>query len=72
LLYNIDFEVAFDKVRSFLYGDNEPLKQIGINITDAALSAYSLSRGIADYDSLSENQKRTIRYNYLLSSIGGD
>jgi hypothetical protein len=72
LLYNIDFETAFDKVRSFLYGDNKPLEQIGINISDTTLSAYSLSRGIADYDSLSEKQKRTIRYNYLLSSIGGD
>jgi len=66
--YNLDTETAFEKIRSGLSGETEPLKQLGINLSEANLSAYALSQGMTTaYSSMSEQQKVLVRYNYLLS-----
>lgn len=65
--YNIDKELAFEKIRSGLAGETEPLRQLGINMTVANLEAYALSKGIkTSYDKMNQASQVILRYNYLL------
>lgn len=67
--YNIDAQEAFDKLRSGISGETEPLKQLGINLSVANLEAYALANGIKkSYDKMTEQEKALLRYNYLLSA----
>lgn len=66
--YNLDVEKAFEKIRSGISGETEPLKQLGINMSVANLEAYALSQGIETaYKKMTEAEKATLRYNYLMS-----
>jgi len=66
--YNLDTDTAFEKIRSGISGETEPLKQLGVNLSESNLSAYALSEGMATaYSSMSENNKALVRFNYLLS-----
>ncbi len=66
--YNLDVERAFEKIRSGISGETEPLKQLGINMSVANLEAYALSEGIEKaYKNMTEAEKATLRYNYLMS-----
>lgn len=65
--YNLDTDEAFMKIRSGISGETEPLKQLGVNLSEANLQAYALAQGMTQgYSSLSEQNKALIRYNYLL------
>lgn len=65
---NLDPELAFEKIRSGISGETEPLKEIGINMDVTNLKAYALSQGIKkSYDSMSQAEQVTLRYNYLMS-----
>lgn len=67
--YNLDFDVAFDKIRSGISGETEPLKQLGINMSVANLEAFALSKGITKaYESMSQAEQVTLRYNYLMEA----
>lgn len=67
--YNLDNDEAFNKIRSGISGETEPLKQLGINMSVANLEAYALSQGIeATYSEMSQAEQVTLRYNYLLSA----
>lgn len=69
--YNIDTDLAFEKIRSGITGEVEPLRQLGINMSVANIEAYALSQGItASYDSMNSAEKTLLRYNYLLSVTG--
>jgi hypothetical protein len=74
--YNYDYDEMFSKIKSGLTGETEPLKALGINLSEATLSEYLLSKGIeTSYSSLSEANKEIVRYAYLMentSSIQGD
>lgn len=66
--YNLDNETAFNKIRSGISGETEPLKQLGINMSVANLEAYALSQGISkSYDEMTQSEQTLLRYNYLLS-----
>ena len=68
--YNLDHEVAFEKLRSGITGETEPLKSLGVVMTVANLEAYRLSRGITtSYQSMSEAQKVALRYNFILDTL---
>lgn len=67
--YNLDFETAFEKIRSGISGETEPLKQLGINMSVANLEAYALSQGITkSYESMTQAEQVTLRYNYLMQA----
>lgn len=67
--YNLDLETAFEKIRSGISGETEPLKQLGINMSVANLEAYALSRGITTaYNEMSQAEQVMLRYNYLMST----
>lgn len=66
--YNLDSKEAFNKIRSGISGETEPLKQLGINMSVANLEAYALSQGITKaYNSMSQQEQALLRYNYLMS-----
>lgn len=66
--YNLDHETAFEKIRSGISGETEPLKQLGINMSVANLEAYAMSQGITKaYNAMTQAEQATLRYNYLLS-----
>lgn len=67
--YNLDAEEAFNKIRSGISGETEPLKQLGINMSVANLEAYALSQGIdKSYDSMSQAEQTMLRYAYLMDA----
>ena len=44
--YNLDPTEAFEKLRSGISGETEPLKQLGINMSVVNLEAFAMSEGI--------------------------
>ena len=67
--YNMDFETAFNKIRSGISGETEPLKQLGINMSVANLEAYALTQGITkSFDKMSQGEQIMLRYQYLMSA----
>lgn len=66
--YNLSGEEAFEKIRSGISGETEPLKQLGINMSVANLEAYALSQGIKTaYNEMSQAEQVALRYGYLMS-----
>ncbi len=66
--YNLDNQTAFEKIRSGISGETEPLKQLGINMSVANLEAYALANGISKaYEKMSQQEQALLRYNYLMS-----
>jgi phage-related minor tail protein len=67
--YNLDHEEAFNKIRSGISGETEPLKSLGINMSVANLEAYALSQGIKKpYKEMSQGEATQLRYNYLMQA----
>lgn len=67
--YNLDPQEAFDKLRSGISGETEPLKQLGINMSVANLEAFALSQGIdKSFASMTQAEQATLRYNFLMQS----
>ncbi|MBO5968197.1 MAG: hypothetical protein J6S14_06835 [Clostridia bacterium] len=67
--YNLDFETAFQKIRSGISGETEPLKQLGINMSVANLEAYALTQGITKaFDSMTQGEQTMLRYQYLMQA----
>ena len=67
--YNLDPTEAFEKLRSGISGETEPLKQLGINMSVANLEAFALSEGITTaYDSMTQAEQATLRYQYIMSA----
>lgn len=65
--YNLDIETAFEKIRSGISGETEPLKQLGINMSVANMEAYALAEGIEKpWRKMSQQEQTMLRYNYLL------
>ena len=67
--YNIDFDTAFQKIRSGISGETEPLKQLGINMSQANLEAFALEKGITKaLDKMSQGEMIMLRYQYLMQA----
>ena len=67
--YNLDFDTAFQKIRSGISGETEPLKQLGINMSVANLEAYALTQGITKaFNEMSQGEQTMLRYQYLMQA----
>lgn len=67
--YNLPHDVTWEKIRAGISGETEPLKQLGINMSEATLATYAMAQGITTaYSAMSEAEKVQIRYNYLLTA----
>lgn len=66
--YNLKPEEAFEKIRSGISGETEPLKALGINMSVANLEAYALKKGITQsYQEMDQAAQTALRYSYLMS-----
>jgi len=67
--YNLSQDDAFQKIQAGIAGQTKPLRELGINMSEANLQAFALSEGIkTSYKSMTQAQQTTLRYNYLLSA----
>lgn len=67
--YNLDHDTAFEKIRSGISGETEPLKALGINMSVANLNAFTLEKGMNKaFDKMSQAEQATLRYQYLLEA----
>lgn len=67
--YNLDHDTAFEKIRSGISGETEPLKALGINMSVANLNAFALEKGMTKaFDKMTQAEQATLRYQYLLEA----
>lgn len=67
--YNLSHDEAWEKIRSGISGETEPLKVLGINMSVANMEAYALSKGITkSWQSMTQAEQTLLRYNYLIKS----
>ncbi len=67
--YNLDFETAFQKIRSGISGETEPLKQLGINMSVANLNAYALKQGLSKtFEQMTQGEQTMLRYQYMMEA----
>lgn len=61
-LYNEDVESSVSRLQSALAGEIEPIRRLGISITEATLKEYALSKGITEsVESMTEQEKALLR-----------
>ena len=67
--YNLDFETAFEKIRSGISGETMPLKQLGINMSVANLEAFALAQGLEKtFSQMDQGEQTMLRYQYLMQA----
>ncbi len=63
---NIPIDVALQKIRAGLVGEAEPLRQVGVLLSETAVKTEAYASGIAALDSvLTDAQKVQARYNII-------
>ena len=67
--YNIDFETAYQKLRSGLVGETEPLMDLGIDLRVTALEEYAEGLGLV-YSELSSTEQAAVRYAAIMDKTG--
>lgn len=61
-LYNEDVTSSAQRLQSALAGEIEPIRRLGISITEATLKEYALSKGITEsVESMTEQEKALLR-----------
>ena len=67
--YNLPIEEAFEKIRSGISGETEPLKQLGINMSVANMEAFALTKGITkQWKAMSQAEQTQLRYAFLMKA----
>ena len=67
--YNLDFDTAFQKIRSGISGETEPLKQLGINMSVANLNAFALQQGLdKTFEKMTQGEQTMLRYQYIMNA----
>ena len=67
--YNVDTKDMWEKLRSGISGEAEPLKALGINMSVANLSAFALAKGIKEpYKEMTQGEQTQLRYNFLMNA----
>ena len=67
--YNLDFDTAFQKIRSGISGQTMPLKELGIDMSVATLNAFALQQGLTKtFNEMSQGEQTMLRYQYLMQA----
>lgn len=67
--YNLKPDVAFDKLRSAISGETEPMKALGVNMSVANMEAFALTQGIKkQWREMDQAQQTTLRYQYIMNA----
>ena len=66
---NLDFETAFEKLRSGVAGELEPLRAVGVALSEATLQELAYTLGIQEsVSAMSEAEKAQLRYIQIMRS----
>jgi hypothetical protein len=66
---NLKPEEAFEKMKSVITGETEPLRALGFNMTVANLQAFALTKGInKQWKEMSQAEQVMLRYNYIMAN----
>lgn len=72
-LRNTDLETAFTKLKAGIVGEAEPLREWGIDITEATLKQEALANGITkSYYAMTYGEKAILRYSAILRQTISD
>ena len=67
--YNMPFDEAFSKIQSGMAGMSMPLRQLGIDMSETALAAFTAAEGFeTEYSKMSEAEQQVARYQYLMKA----
>lgn len=67
--YNLSAEDAFMKIQSGITGEIEPLRRLGVVMSETNLSQFALTQGIMkNYSAMTEQEKIQLRYQYLMKT----
>lgn len=68
--YDISSDASYVKLKTIFSGETEPLKELGIVMTENSLNAYAMANGFGKTtDKMSEQEKVALRYQYVLSQL---
>lgn len=68
--YNAEQDVAANALKGIFTGETESLKQFGVVMTDASLSAYALAEGLETaYKDMTQAEKVMLRYQYVVDTL---
>jgi hypothetical protein len=66
---NLRPEEAFEKIRAGITGETEPLKSLGIVMTQVNLEAFALTQGITkQWKAMSQQEQTMLRYNFIMAN----
>lgn len=67
--FNVDTDVAIQKLRSGLSGESEPLRDFGVFLTEATVKAKGLEMGLGGVSGeLTEQEKILVRYQLIMDA----
>lgn len=67
--YNVESDVVAEDLEAVFTGQTRPLRQYGLDLTEATLNEWAMKRGIdANLDSMSQAQKMLLRYQYVMEN----
>jgi hypothetical protein len=67
--YNLDPSVAFEKLQAGISGETEPLKQLGIIVSETTVNNYAMTQGmIKQGEQLNEQGKVMARYGVIMEA----
>jgi hypothetical protein len=65
--YDMSSDEAYDKLTSIFTGVTQPLRSLGINMTEATLNAFALAHGFErTYQEMDEAERTLLRYQFVL------
>lgn len=67
--YNLDFETAYQKLRSGLVGETEPMMDLGIDLRVETMKEYAETLGLV-YDEMSSTEQAALRYAAIMDKTG--
>lgn len=74
--YNLSQDAAYTKLKSVFSGETESLKDLGVVMTQSALDAFALEKGLGrTTQQMTEQEKVALRYRFVveqLSAASGD
>ena len=68
--YNLSNDESYNKLKGVFSGETEPLKALGIVMTQTNLQAFALKEGITkSYKEMSEAEKVALRYKFIMNQL---
>ena len=68
--YNVEYADAAKSLEAIFTGQTRPMRQFGVDLTQATLQEYALSQGITtNISSMTQAEKTALRYQYVLSRL---